>query len=103
MDAINQALLIAGILLLVAIALSAASQRVGIPSLLVFLAVGLLATELPGAPAVSIEPQTAALVGNLALAVILARWWPAHAAGRLSHGGRTGTPTRLDLPEAEYE
>jgi cell volume regulation protein A len=71
MDAINQALLIAGILFLVAIALSAASQRFGIPSLLVFLAVGLLATELPGAPAVSIEPQTAALVGNLALAVIL--------------------------------
>lgn len=71
MDAINQILLIAGLLFFVAVALSAASQRIGVPSLLVFLAIGLLATELPGAPAVPIELPTAALVGNLALAVIL--------------------------------
>ena len=44
---------------------------VGVPSLLVFLAVGLLATELPGAPSISIPVSTAALIGNLALAVIL--------------------------------
>ncbi len=68
---INEALLTAGSLLFVAILLSAVSQRFGVPALLVFLAVGLFATELPGAPAGFISPQTAALVGNLALAVIL--------------------------------
>jgi cell volume regulation protein A len=71
MDAINQTLLIAGLLFFVAVALSAASQRLGVPSLLVFLAIGLVATELPGVPAVPVSPTTAALVGNLALAVIL--------------------------------
>ncbi len=68
---INEALLAAGLLLFIAILLSALSQRFGVPALLVFLAVGLFATELPGAPAGLIDPQTAALVGNLALAVIL--------------------------------
>lgn len=68
---INEALLAAGLLLFVAIVLSALSQRFGIPALLVFLAVGLLAHELPGAADVFIGPQTAALVGHLALAVIL--------------------------------
>jgi cell volume regulation protein A len=68
---INETLLAAGLLLFVAILLSAVSQRVGVPALLVFLAVGLFATELPGAPAVFVSPQTAALIGNLALAVIL--------------------------------
>ena len=71
MDHINQLLLIAALLLFAAIALSAASQRLGVPSLLVFLGVGLVATELPGAPAVEIDVSTAALIGNLALAVIL--------------------------------
>ena len=71
MQFINEALLAAGALLFVAILLSALSQRVGVPALLVFLAVGLFATELPGAPAGFISPQTAALIGNLALAVIL--------------------------------
>jgi potassium/hydrogen antiporter len=70
--ALNQALLVAGLLFFVAIGLSAASQRIGVPSLLVFLAVGLLATELPGAPSdLHVVPETAALIGNLALAVIL--------------------------------
>ena len=64
-------LLIAALLLFAAIALSAVSQRMGVPSLLVFLAVGLVATELPGAPPVEIDVSTAALIGNLALAVIL--------------------------------
>src|SRR5512136_2663843 len=71
MEAITHALLIAALLMFVAIALSAVSQRMGVPSLLVFLAVGLVATELPGAPRVSISIETAALIGNLALAVIL--------------------------------
>jgi cell volume regulation protein A len=70
-DHINQLLLIAALLLFAAIALSAVSQRMGVPSLLVFLAVGLVATELPGAPPVEIDVATAALIGNLALAVIL--------------------------------
>ncbi len=71
MQFINEALLAAGLLLFIAILLSALSQRFGVPALLVFLAVGLFATELPGAPGDLISPQTAALVGNLALAVIL--------------------------------
>jgi cell volume regulation protein A len=71
MPFINEALLAAGSLLFVAILLSALSQRFGVPALLVFLAVGLFATELPGAPSGFISPQTAALIGNLALAVIL--------------------------------
>jgi potassium/hydrogen antiporter len=71
MESINQSLLIAGLLVFAAIALSAASQRVGVPSLLVFLAVGLFATELPALQGLRIELPTAVLVGNLALAVIL--------------------------------
>ena len=71
MGEISQVLLIASLLLFGAIALTAASQRLGVPSLLVFLAVGLVATELPGAPSVSVPVPTAALIGNLALAVIL--------------------------------
>ena len=71
MQFINEALLAAGALLFVAILLSALSQRFGVPALLVFLAVGLFATELPNAPELAISPQAAALIGNLALAVIL--------------------------------
>ncbi len=71
MPFINESLLAAGLLLFVAILLSAMSQRFGVPALLVFLAVGLFATELPGAPSGFISAQTAALIGNLALAVIL--------------------------------
>ena len=71
MQFINEALLATGALLFVAILLSALSQRFGVPALLVFLAVGLFATELPGAPQALISPQTAALIGSLALAVIL--------------------------------
>lgn len=71
MQFINEALLAAGALLFVAILVSAVSQRVGLPVLLVFLGVGLFATELPGAPPNPIDSGTAALIGNLALAVIL--------------------------------
>jgi cell volume regulation protein A len=71
MQFINETLLASGLLLFVAILLSALSQRFGVPALLVFLAVGLFATELPGAPSGFVGPQAAALVGSLALAVIL--------------------------------
>jgi len=71
MQFINEALLAAGALLFIAILLSALSQRFGVPALLVFLAVGLFSTELPGAPQALISPQTAALIGSVALAVIL--------------------------------
>ncbi len=71
MGAMNQTLLIAGLLLFAAISLSAFSTRIGVPSLLVFLAVGIFATEIPGLQAVTVELDTAVLVGNLALAVIL--------------------------------
>jgi cell volume regulation protein A len=71
MNWINEALLAAGLLLFVALLLSAASQRFGVPALLVFLAVGLVATELPGAPRNPVDTSTAALIGNFALAVIL--------------------------------
>ena len=71
MEQISHALLVASLLLFAAVALSAVSTRMGVPSLLVFLAVGLVATELPGAPVVDIPVATAALIGNLALAVIL--------------------------------
>ena len=71
MEQISHALLVASLLLFAAVALSAVSTRLGVPSLLVFLAVGLVATELPGAPVVDIPVSTAALIGNLALAIIL--------------------------------
>ena len=44
-----------------------AASKIGVPSLLVFLAVGLFATELPQVRWVHIELETAVLVGNLAL------------------------------------
>jgi len=61
----NQTLLIAGLLLFAAISLSAFSTRIGVPSLLVFLAVGIFATELPGLEGVRIDLDMAALVGSL--------------------------------------
>jgi potassium/hydrogen antiporter len=70
-EQISHLLLVASLLVFTAVALSAVSQQLGVPSLLVFLAVGLLATELPGAPRVAVPVETAALIGNLALAIIL--------------------------------
>jgi cell volume regulation protein A len=71
MAAINEILIVGAALLFVALLLSALSQRLGVPVLLVFLAVGLFATEIPGAPRFPVSIETAALIGNLALAVIL--------------------------------
>jgi cell volume regulation protein A len=64
-------LLLASALLFAAVALSAVSQRVGVPSLLVFLAVGLVASGLPDARAVRVPVSTAVAIGYVALAVIL--------------------------------
>lgn len=71
MAAINEILIVGAALLFVALLLSALSQRLGVPVLVVFLAVGLFATEIPGAPRFPVSIETAALIGNLALAVIL--------------------------------
>ena len=71
MATINEILIVGAALLFVALLLSALSQRIGVPVLVVFLAVGLFATEIPGAPRFPVSIETAALIGNLALAVIL--------------------------------
>jgi cell volume regulation protein A len=68
---INEILLATALLLFVALLLSAASVRAGVPSLVIFLAVGLVATELPGVETHVVSTESAALIGNLALAVIL--------------------------------
>jgi cell volume regulation protein A len=71
MDALNHVLLVGALILLVALLLGAASSRVGLPFLLVFLVVGMLAGEDgPGGIAFS-DYRLSFLVGNLALAVIL--------------------------------
>jgi cell volume regulation protein A len=71
MDALNQVILVGGLILLVALLLGAASSRVGLPFLLVFLVVGMLAGEDgPGGIAFG-DYRLSFLVGNLALAVIL--------------------------------
>jgi cell volume regulation protein A len=71
MDALNHVLLVGALILLVALLLGAASSRVGLPFLLVFLVVGMLAGEDgPGGIAFD-DYGLSFLVGNLALAVIL--------------------------------
>jgi cell volume regulation protein A len=71
MDALNQVLLAGALILLVALLLGAASSRIGLPFLLVFLVVGMLAGEDgPGGIAFD-DYRLSFLVGNLALAVIL--------------------------------
>lgn len=71
MEALNHVLLAGALILLVALLAGAASARVGLPFLLVFLVVGMLAGEDgPGGIAFS-DYGLSFLVGNLALAVIL--------------------------------
>ena len=71
MEALNQVLLAGALILLVALLLGAASSRIGLPFLLVFLVVGMLAGEDgPGGIAFD-DYRLSFLVGNLALAVIL--------------------------------
>jgi cell volume regulation protein A len=71
MESLNHLLLVGALILLVALLLGAASSRVGLPFLLVFLVVGMLAGEDgPGGIAFN-DYELSFLVGNLALAVIL--------------------------------
>jgi len=67
----NYALLAGAFILLAAILLGAASSRVGLPVLLVFLVVGMLAGEDGPGGIVFNDVPFAFLVGNLALAIIL--------------------------------
>ncbi|BAZ92749.1 sodium/hydrogen exchanger [Thiohalobacter thiocyanaticus] len=71
MDIVNQLILVAAALLLISILVSVPSRRVGMPLLLVFLALGMLAGEEgPGALRFH-NYQAAYMVGSVALAIIL--------------------------------
>ncbi|MAT66600.1 MAG: potassium/proton antiporter [Gammaproteobacteria bacterium] len=71
MDVVNQLILVAAALLLISILVSVPSRRVGMPLLLVFLALGMLAGEEgPGALRFD-NYQAAYMVGSVALAIIL--------------------------------
>lgn len=71
MDFSNQIILISGVLLLVSILASMLSSRVGMPLLLVFLGIGMLVGEEGIGGIVYHDVQSAHLIGNLALALIL--------------------------------
>jgi cell volume regulation protein A len=71
MDWIQQGLLIGASVVFAALAFGALSQRAGVPLLLVFLVVGMLAGEDGPGGIPFDDHETAFLVGNLALAVIL--------------------------------
>ena len=71
MEWIQQGLLIGAVIVFAALAFGALSQRAGVPLLLVFLVVGMLAGEDGPGGIVFDDHETAFLVGNLALAVIL--------------------------------
>ncbi|MDG4866605.1 potassium/proton antiporter [Guyparkeria sp. 1SP6A2] len=71
MDAINSFILVGALLLFSSILASMASARFGFPLLLIFLAVGMLAgQEGPGGVEFD-DFETAFLIGNIALAIIL--------------------------------
>jgi potassium/hydrogen antiporter len=71
LDFVNQLILVSAALLLISILFSVPSRRVGMPLLLMFLALGMLAGE-EGPGAIEFHNyQTAYLIGSLALAVIL--------------------------------
>lgn len=71
MDSINSVLLIGGILMFAGIVLGASSSRFGVPFLLIFLLIGMLAgVDGPGAILFD-NYYLSFLIGNLALAVIL--------------------------------
>lgn len=71
MEALNHVLLAGALTLLFALLLGAASSRIGLPFLLVFLVVGMLAGEDGPGGIVFDDHRLSFFVGNLALAVIL--------------------------------
>lgn len=71
MDFSNQVILISALLLMVSILASMLSSRVGMPLLLVFLAIGMLVGEEGFGGIVYDDVQSAHLIGSLALALIL--------------------------------
>jgi cell volume regulation protein A len=71
MESLNHILLVGALIFLVALLLGAASSRIGLPVLLVFLVVGMLAGEDGPGGIVFNDYRLSFLVGNLALAVIL--------------------------------
>ncbi|MCU0949708.1 MAG: potassium/proton antiporter [Burkholderiaceae bacterium] len=70
-DLVNKGLFFGALLLLAALTLGAWSSRFGVPSLLVFLVVGMLAGEDGPGGVVFDDHRLSFIVGNLALAVIL--------------------------------
>jgi cell volume regulation protein A len=71
MDLINQHILIGALLLLLGVLATAMSQRLGMPLLLAFLSVGMLAGEDGPGGIVFKDIELAYLIGSVALAVIL--------------------------------
>tara|TARA_R110002126_G_scaffold160458_11_gene308124 strand:- start:6913 stop:8637 length:1725 start_codon:yes stop_codon:yes gene_type:complete len=71
MDAINLTILIGGLLFFVSIIATLISARLGAPMLLIFLVIGMLAGE-DGLAGIQFDnPQTAFLIGSIALVIIL--------------------------------
>jgi cell volume regulation protein A len=71
MDAINLTILVGGLLFFVSIIATLISARLGAPMLLIFLIIGMLAGE-DGIAGIQFDnPQTAFLIGSIALVIIL--------------------------------
>jgi cell volume regulation protein A len=71
LDAINLTILVAGLLFFVSIIATLISARLGAPMLLIFLIIGMLAGE-DGIVGIQFDnPQTAFLIGSIALVIIL--------------------------------
>lgn len=71
MDAINLSILVGGLLFFVSIIATLISARLGAPMLLIFLIIGMLAGE-DGIVGIQFDdPQTAFLIGSIALVIIL--------------------------------
>ena len=105
MVTIEQILLVTAILLLVGIVGSKASSRLGVPALILFLMIGMVAgSDGPGGIPFN-DPQTAQSIGVLALAFILfAGGLVCESGGVLSHGAilarEYGLPAVAGVPSA---